>query len=69
MSGQGKLLSWYKMVKQFKLFRVTCDSSAILNFVEKMKKRKNNSPDFLLRATEHTQKIKFVLYNHITKFW
>ena len=31
--------------------------------------KKNNSPDFFLRATEHTQKIKFGLYNHITKFW
>ena len=48
-------------MKQFKLFRVTCDSSAILNFVEKLKK-KNNSPDFFLRAIEHTQKIKFELY-------
>ena len=33
------------------------------------KKKKNNSPDYFLRATEHTQNIKFGLYNHITKFW
>ena len=32
-------------------------------------KKKNNFPDFFLRAAEHTQKIKFELYNHITKFW
>ena len=54
-------------MKQFKLLSVTCDSSAILNFVEKKRKKKNLSPDFFLRATEHTQKIKFELYNHITK--
>ena len=47
-------------MKQFKLFRVACDSSAILNFVEKNENRKT-----ILRATEHTQKIKFDLYNQI----
>ena len=31
----------------------------------KKRKKKNNSPDFFLRATEHTQKIKFELYDHI----
>ena len=57
-------------VEKFKNFcssRVTCDLSAILNFIEKMTK-KNNFLDFFLRSTEHTQKIKFKLYNHITKF-
>ena len=49
-------------MKQFKLLRVTCDSSAILDFVEKMKK---NSPEKFLRASEHTQNIKFELYNYI----
>ena len=34
----------------------------------KVHKKKNNSPDFFLKATEHTQKIKFELYNHITEF-
>ena len=47
-------------MKQFKLFRVTCDSSAILNFVEKIKKEKQFN--FFLRAIEHTQKIKFELH-------
>ena len=41
--GQGKLLPWSKSAKLFKQFRVTCDSSAILNFVEKMKKEKQFS--------------------------
>ena len=54
-------------MKQFKLLRVACDSTAMLNFVEKMKK-KNNSPDNFLRASEHIQKILFELYNYIIKF-
>ena len=41
--GQGKVFSWKKtwnkMLKRFKLLRVTCDSSAIFNFVEKVKKK------------------------------
>ena len=40
--------------------------SVILAFVEKMKKQ---SPFKFLRASEHTQKIKFELYSYITKFW
>ena len=46
--------------------RVTCDSSAILDFVEN---KKNNSQDKFLGASEHTQNIKFELYSYITKFW
>ena len=65
MFNKGKLLPWNKLVKQFKLLRVTCDLSAILHFVEKEK----HSPDNFLRASEHTQKITFELYNYITKFW
>ena len=42
---------------------------AILNFIEKMKKKKNNSSDNFLRDSEHTKKMIFELYNHITKFW
>ena len=55
-------------MKQFKLLRVTCDSSAILNFVEKNEEKKNNSSDNFLKAREHTQKITFELYNYIIKF-
>ena len=40
--GQVKLLPWNKSVKQFKLLRVTCDLSAILNFVEEAEKRQEN---------------------------
>ena len=62
---QGKLLSWNKSVKQFKLLRVTCDTSSWIL----LKKRKNNYPDNFLRASEQTQTKTFELYNYITKFW
>ena len=54
-------------MKRFKLLRGTCDLSAILDFAEEIKKEKQFSRQ-ILKASEHTQKIKFELYIKMLKF-
>ena len=53
-------------MKRFKSnMRVTCDSFWFC--LKKRKIRENKYPDKLLRASEHTQKIKFELYSYFYK--
>ena len=51
-------------MKRFKLLRVTCDLSAILDFAEEMRKEKQFSRQ-ILKASDHTQDIKFELFYQI----